>query len=128
MTESSELQKIITGVLDRIIFRNDSNFYSVAEIKIPKDGSRVIVCGILPGVQCGETLEMTGTWTTHEKHGLQFNVENFKSKLPSDISGIRRYLGSGLIEGIGKIYAKKIVDHFGAETFKILSAESARLL
>ena len=128
MTEFDESQKTIAGVLDRIIFRNDSNFYSIAEVKVGKSGDKVTVCGILPGVQCWETLEMVGTRTTHERHGLQFNVEKFESKLPSDINGIRRYLGSGLIEGVGKIYAKKIVDHFGAQTFHVLSTESSRLL
>ncbi|MDR1433313.1 MAG: ATP-dependent RecD-like DNA helicase [Puniceicoccales bacterium] len=126
--DSNELQKTIAGILERIIFRNDSNSYSVAEVKVGKCGDKATICGILPGVQCGETLEMTGTWTTHERHGLQFNVEKFESKLPSDVNGIRRYLGSGLIEGVGKIYAKKIVDLFGAETFSVLSNESSRLL
>ncbi|MDR1595492.1 MAG: ATP-dependent RecD-like DNA helicase [Puniceicoccales bacterium] len=120
-------QTTITGFLDRVIFRNDVNFFSIAEVRVGNNGDKVVICGILPGVQCGETLEMTGTWVVHEKHGPQFNVEKFESKLPSDVNGIRRYLGSGLIEGIGKIYAKKIVDHFGTETFHVLSSESSRL-
>ncbi|MDR1890819.1 MAG: ATP-dependent RecD-like DNA helicase [Puniceicoccales bacterium] len=128
MTEAKESKPTVTGILERVIFRNDANFYSIIEVKETKSGAKVTACGILPGVQPGETLEMTGNWTVHEKHGEQFNVEHFESKLPSDVKGIWRYLGSGLIEGIGKIYSKKIVDHFGADTFNILSNESVRLL
>jgi exodeoxyribonuclease V alpha subunit len=128
VTEAEESKPTIVGVLERIIFRNDANFYSIIEVKESQSGTKVTACGILPGVQPGETLEMTGNWTVHEMHGKQFNVEQFESKLPSDIRGIRRYLGSGLVEGIGKIYARKIVDYFGADTFNILSTESARLL
>jgi exodeoxyribonuclease V alpha subunit len=88
---------------------------------------RVTACVILPGIQPGETLETVDSWTIHEKHGKQFNVERFASKLPSDMKGIRLYLGSGLIEEIGKVYSHKIVDHFGTDMFKVLSSESARL-
>ncbi|MDR3144172.1 MAG: ATP-dependent RecD-like DNA helicase [Puniceicoccales bacterium] len=128
MAELDGQSVTIGGVLDRIIFRNDATFYSIVEVKTGSGNDTVTACGVFPGVQCGETLTMTGNWVTHEKHGKQLNVESFKAELPSDVKGIRRYLGSGLIEGIGKIYAKKIVDYFGAETFKILSTESARLM
>ncbi|MDR2737898.1 MAG: ATP-dependent RecD-like DNA helicase [Puniceicoccales bacterium] len=128
MAESTEQRSTLTGILDRIIFRNDANSYGVVEVVVGEVGNRITACGIFPGVQCGETLKMVGTWTINEKYGRQFSVESFEAELPSDVNGIRRYLGSGLIEGIGKIYAKKIVDHFGAETFGVLSTESSRLL
>ncbi len=117
----------LSGSLERIIYRNASNGYSIAELKLDNDTS-IIICGLMPNTQCGEVIEVEGNWTNHEKHGKQFNFTKIESKLPSDIKGIRRYLGSGLIEGIGKIYAKKIVDHFGKDTFSVLSTESARLL
>ncbi|MEK7861080.1 MAG: helix-hairpin-helix domain-containing protein, partial [Chloroflexota bacterium] len=81
----------------------------------------------LPGVQCGETLQLTGEWTKHAQHGAQFKIATFKSALPSSVYGIRKYLGSGLVPGIGKVYANKIVDAFGTDTFRILSEESGRL-
>ena len=83
--------------------------------------------GKAPKVQCGETLILTGTWTVHPKHGKQFSFNSFESKLPASAYGIQKYLSSGLIHGIGKTYAKKIVDHFGADTLRIISEESARL-
>jgi exodeoxyribonuclease V alpha subunit len=78
-------------------------------------------------VQCGETLHVTGEWTRHAQHGDQFRVASFRSELPASVYGIRKFLGSGLVPGIGKVYAEKIVDAFGTETLRVLSEESARL-
>ena len=116
-----------TGILERIIFRNDSNFYSVAELNLGKNKGKIVICGLLPNVQCGETLEVRGTWSGHAKHGKQLQVTHYESKLPSDVQGIRRYLSSGLIDGIGPVYAQKIVDYFGESTFSILTTQSGRL-
>jgi len=151
----------LSGVLERIIFLNEENAYTIAEFRPdtasgPFDGfdrltasrlkatsgeapsrekksgaaariEKVTIVGPLPGVQCGETLHLTGEWTRHTQHGDQFRVTAFKSELPSSVYGIRKYLGSGLVPGIGKVYAEKIVDVFGADTFRVLSEESARL-
>ena len=124
----------LTGVLERIIFFNEENHYTIAELKpevvradpdAPKD--TVTVVGALPGVQCGETLQLTGEWTRHAQHGAQFKILSYKSELPSSVYGIRKYLGSGLVPGIGKVYANKIVDTFGTDTFRVLSEESGKL-
>ena len=123
----------LTGVLERIIFLNEENHYTIAEFSpdTAGDGTRppgkTTIVGALPGVQCGETLHLTGQWTRHSQHGDQFKVETFKAELPASVHGIRKYLGSGLVPGIGKIYANKIVDALGADTFRVLSEESARL-
>src|SRR6185369_751071 len=85
------------------------------------------IVGPLPGVQCGETLVLAGEWTRHAQHGAQFKIASFKSALPSSVYGIRKYLGSGLVPGIGKVYANKIVDAFGTDTFRMLSEESGKL-
>ena len=120
----------LTGVLERIIFFNEENHYTIAELK-PEGAktveARVTITGPLPGVQCGETLQLSGEWTKHAQHGAQFKVVSFKSELPSSVYGIRKYLGSGLVPGIGKVYANKIVDAFGTDTFRILSEESGKL-
>ncbi len=118
----------IVGVLERIVFYNDENYFTIGEVKL-SEGSRetVTVTGTLPAVQCGETLELTGTWILNKNYGRQFKIASFKSKLPSSVHGIRKYLGSGLIPGIGKAYAERIVAHFGADTLRIISEESARL-
>ncbi len=117
----------LAGVLERFIYFNEENHYCVAELR-PGDGQPVVVVtGQLPGVQCGETLELTGTWTRHPQHGAQFKIAEFKSTLPATVYGIRKYLGSGLVPGIGKTYALRIVEKFGADTLRVISEHSARL-
>ncbi len=127
----------LTGVVERIIFFNEENHYTIAEFrpddpdarKDPKSArpEAVTIVGTLPGVECGETLHLQGEWTRHAQHGAQFKIASFKSELPASVYGIRKYLGSGLVPGIGKVYANKIVDVFGTDTFRVLSEESARL-
>ncbi|MBI4621628.1 MAG: ATP-dependent RecD-like DNA helicase [Verrucomicrobia bacterium] len=140
----------LTGVLERIIFLNEENHYTIgefrpdtpapggvpADVKATADNSAgkpsarpelVTIVGALPGVECGETLHLTGEWTRHAQHGAQLKVLAFRSELPSSVYGIRKYLGSGLVPGIGKVYANKIVDAFGTDTFRVLSEESGRL-
>lgn len=127
MPESPQQNQSITGVLERIIYSNEENGYCVAELNVVEGKRAVTVLGSLPGVQCGETLQLNGEWTRHPQHGDQFKIGSFKSQLPASVHGIRKYLGSGLIHGIGKSYAKKIVDHFGSDTLKVISEESGRL-
>lgn len=122
MTASS-----IEGVLERILYFNDENHYCIGEFRPHKAKQTHIITGALPGIQCGETLFLSGDWVNHPSHGPQFKIQSFESKLPSTIHGIRMYLGSGLVPGVGKIYANKIVDHFKTETLRIISEESARL-
>lgn len=118
----------LSGVLERIVFLNEENHYTIAELRPGgEDAAKTTIVGALPGVQCGETLELTGEWTHHSQHGRQFKVTSFVSRLPSSVYGIRKYLGSGLVSGIGQVYAHKIVDAFGADTFRVLSEESGRL-
>ena len=117
----------LTGVLERIVFHNEENHYTIADFRADESDERVTIVGALPGVQCGETLHLHGSWTSHAQHGAQFKIERFSSELPSSVYGIRKYLGSGLVPGVGKVYANKIVDAFGTATFRVLSEESARL-
>ena len=122
----------LTGVVERIIFLNEENHYTIAEFR--PDGAEgsakpepVTIVGVLPGVECGETLHLSGEWTRHSQHGAQFKIAAFRSELPASVYGIRKYLGSGLVPGIGRVYANKIVDAFGTDTFRVLSEESAKL-
>ncbi len=127
----------LSGVIERIIFLNEENHYTIAELRpdSPGPGAKdakaraelVTIVGPLPGVECGESLHLTGEWIQHAQHGAQFRIAAFKSELPSSVYGIRKYLGSGLVPGIGKVYANKIVDAFGTDTLRILSEESGRL-
>jgi exodeoxyribonuclease V alpha subunit len=115
------------GTVDRISYRNEENEYCIADFQIHKSREIITIAGILPAVNCGENLKVLGEWTTHPVYGKQLQVKKFQSRLPSSVHGIRKYLGSGLIPGIGKVYADKIVDYFAEKTFEVISHESGRL-
>lgn len=117
----------LQGVLDRIVFHNEENHYTIGELKADGHRGGVTVVGNLPGVQCGETLKLTGDWTTHPMHGQQFKIKEFSSQLPASVYGIEKYLGSGQIPKVGPKFAKKIVAKFGADTLRVISEESGRL-
>jgi exodeoxyribonuclease V alpha subunit len=116
----------LNGVLEKIIYSNPENHFCVGELR-EESGLIHTITGVMPEVQCGETLDLTGDWETHRQHGRQFKVATCTSTLPASVYGIRKYLGSGLVPGIGKTYARKIVEAFGKETFEVIEKESARL-
>ena len=113
----------ISGVIDIYTFYSDSNGYSVFKLE---DGTAVV--GNLPKLNEGDHVELTGSWVVHPKYGHQFKVESINVTYPTTESGIIKYLGSGLIKGIGKVAAKRIVNKFGESTLDILDNNIARLL
>jgi exodeoxyribonuclease V alpha subunit len=113
----------IEGTLERVTFRNDENGYTVARLQPRDKGYTVTVVGNLPGVQIGELLRCEGRWVEHATHGRQFEVERFSTLLPATVDGIRRYLGSGLIKGIGPVMAKRITDEFGLRTLEVIEQQ-----
>lgn len=117
----------LTGVVERITFHNPETGYTV--IRLLPGGKRqlITVVGKLVGVQAGETLELEGEWIAHPTHGRQFQTTRWQAVLPSDVEGILKYLGSGLIKGIGPVMAKRIVDTFGAETLNIIERRPRKL-
>ena len=120
-----ENKETLIGVLSHIIFSSDDNGYTVAEFE--GDSYDFIAVGILYGSYEGEKLELTGTWTDHPTYGEQFKVEFFKKVMPTSAEDIYRYLSSGIIKGIRKATAAKIVEAFGEDSLKIISDEPQRL-
>lgn len=118
----------INGYIERITFQNDENGYTVAQLQEPRKANLTCIVGVMPGLQPGETLRCRGEWKRHLVHGNQFEVKEHRIEAPSDIVGIKKYLGSGLIKGIGPAYAGKIVDAFGIKTLEIIDKEPERLL
>ncbi|WDP91261.1 MAG: ATP-dependent RecD-like DNA helicase [Desulfobacter sp.] len=118
----------IKGTLSRITFQNPDNHYTVCRIRVPKVMEPITVVGHLAGVAEGEQLELQGAWTSHPKFGDQFKAETYEVTLPATLSGIRKYLASGLIRGISAHLADKIVDTFGERTLDIIENEPDRLL
>jgi exodeoxyribonuclease V alpha subunit len=117
----------LEGSLERITFHNPETGYTVARLQPSGKRHLVTVVGKLLGVQIGEALRLEGEWTSHPTHGRQFAATGWQAVLPSDAEGIRKYLGSGLIKGIGPSIAKRIVDAFGADTLRVIE-QQPRLL
>jgi exodeoxyribonuclease V alpha subunit len=117
----------LQATLERITFHSEADGYTVARVRPAARNAIVTIVGKLIGVQVGETLELEGRWVDHAEHGRQFEVEQYRSVLPSTVEGIRRYLGSGLIKGIGPSTAQRIVDTFGAYTLEVIDREPQRL-
>ena len=115
----------IEGVVDSIVFRNEENSYTICRIK--KEKEIVTVVGAIPYINEGQEYRIDGEWTIHPKFGRQFKLESICEIIPTTTSGIEKYLSSGLIEGIGKVTAKKIVDFFGEDTLKIMDSNIERL-
>lgn len=118
----------ISGYIERITFHNTENGYTVAQLQSPKRSSLVCIVGYMPGIQPGETVRCFGQWKNHLVHGQQFEVARFQVEAPADLIGIKKYLGSGLIKGIGKKYAARIVDRFGVDTLDIIESAPDKLL
>ncbi|MGW5862050.1 SF1B family DNA helicase RecD2 [Streptomyces sp. NPDC055239] len=120
---------VVEGVLERITYANEENGYTVARVDTGRGaGDLLTVVGALLGAQVGESLRMEGRWGSHAQYGKQFTVENYTTILPATIQGIRRYLGSGLIKGIGPVMADRITTHFGVDTLDIIEKEPKRLV
>ncbi|MFF0725863.1 ATP-dependent RecD-like DNA helicase [Streptomyces sp. NPDC004134] len=120
---------VVEGVLERITYANEDNGYTVARVDTGRGGGDLLtVVGALLGAQPGESLRMEGRWGSHPQYGKQFTVENYRTVLPATVQGIRRYLGSGLIKGIGPRIAERIVDHFGVGTLDVIEQDPARLV
>ena len=118
----------IHGYIERITFQNPENGYTVAQLQIPGRREPVCIVGTFPNVRPGETVRCVGEWKRHLVHGQQFTVEECYIEAPADIVGIKKYLGSGLIKGVGPTYAKRIVEKFGVETLHIIDEAPHRLL
>ncbi|MFF3750158.1 ATP-dependent RecD-like DNA helicase [Streptomyces sp. NPDC002018] len=119
---------VLEAVLERITYANEENGYTVARVDTGRGGDLLTVVGALLGAQPGESLRMEGRWASHPQYGKQFTVDNYTTILPATIQGIRRYLGSGLIKGIGPVFADRIVEHFGLDTLDIIEDEPKRLI
>lgn len=145
---SSQPMLVLSGVVERVIYQDEIAGYTVArllpEAMLEKRGDapsvdqpalraargndhQVVIDGSLVGIVPGEALELTGLWERHPKHGWHFKVFNYRSVLPATLQGIRKYLGSGLIQGIGPQTAERIVARFGMDTFVVLDQNPTRL-
>jgi exodeoxyribonuclease V alpha subunit len=122
-SKTEELQ----GVIDRIVFRNEENGYTVCKIKAKGHPETVTVVGNCAAAWEGEHLMATGEWTRHPRHGYQFLAGSITCLAPATPGGIERYLASGMIKGIRKELARRLVEKFGDQTLEIIEKESRKL-
>jgi len=116
----------VSGTIDRFLFQSADSGYCVLVLQITPNNSTVVT-GHLPSVNPGEQVTLRGQWIMHAKFGRQFQATECEAQLPTSILGLKKYLGSGLIKGIGKIYAKKMVEHFGATILEIIDKTPEKL-
>ncbi|MGI8904066.1 MAG: SF1B family DNA helicase RecD2 [Solirubrobacteraceae bacterium] len=122
-------ESVLEAVLERITYANEATGYTIARVATERTGPDLLtVVGALLGAQVGESLRLTGRWSSHPKYGKQFQVHSFIAVLPATIQGIRRYLGSGLIKGIGPMMAERMVGHFGTDILSIIEEQPGRLI
>lgn len=115
----------ITGTVERFVYQNADSGYSV--FVVTTDTTSVVATGTVPSLQSGHTVELCGAWSDHPKFGRQFAVSHYSLKLPTSLDGLVAYLGSGLIKGVGPLYARKLVDHFGTAILTIIDETPERL-
>ena len=117
----------LEGTIERLTFQSEETGYTVARL-VPKGKKHeVTVVGALAGVQVGESVRLRGLWSSHPQYGRQFEVRSYTVQLPATIEGLRKYLGSGLIKGVGPVTARRIVDTFGLETLDVIESYPQRL-
>ena len=120
---------VLEAVLERITYANEDTGYTIARVAVDRSGTDLLtVVGALLGVQPGESLRLVGRWGSHPKYGRQFEVTSYTTVLPATVQGIRRYLGSGLVKGIGPMMAERMVAHFGAGILAVIETEPGRLI
>jgi exodeoxyribonuclease V alpha subunit len=114
-------------VIERITYQNTDSGYTIMKAKANESSSLVTIVGNLLDVPVGSELLCNGNWKVDPRYGRQFSVQSWEEVMPSTLEGIERYLGSGLIRGIGPAYAKAIVEHFGLETIEVIENNIERL-
>ena len=115
-------------VVERITYQNAENGYTVLKVAVKSYSDLVTAVGTMPDTHVGSVLFLEGFWKVDAKYGRQFSVEKFEETLPATAYGIEKYLGSGLVKGVGPKFAQRIVQKFGADTLDIIEEEPERLL
>jgi exodeoxyribonuclease V alpha subunit len=121
------VQTELKGQIERITYANEENGYTIARMRAEGYSAPIVITGTLPSLSQGEELKLMGSWYTHPKYGEQFKVERYESIVPATAKGMERYLGSGMITGIGPVMAKRIVARFGDETLDVIEGAIERL-
>jgi exodeoxyribonuclease V alpha subunit len=118
----------LAGLVERVTYHNPDNGYCVLRVQVRGHRDLVTVLGHAASISAGEFVQASGRWEVHREHGQQFRAAFLKSAPPSSLEGMEKYLGSGLIKGIGPVYAKKLVKTFGEAVFDVIEQQGERLI
>jgi len=118
----------LQGIVERVTYHDENAGFTVARLSVPGNRDLVTIVGRFPTIAAGQTLRLSGYWRDHPKFGQQFQIVSAQETKPATLTGLEKYLGSGLIKGIGPVTAKRIVAHFGLETLAIIEEQCERLI
>ena len=127
MTRPAEDREALSGVVERVVFHNPENGFAVLRVRVRGSFQPATVVGRLPLVSQGETIRASGAWKNDPNHGVQFRADRLAVSPPDSLDGIRRYLGSGRVHGVGPKMAKRLVKAFGEDVFEVIENEPERL-
>ena len=119
--------EVFAGLVERVTFHNDDNGFCVLRVKARGKRDLIIVVGHAATISAGEFIQASGEWSNDRTHGVQFRARFLKAMPPTTVEGIEKYLGSGMIRGIGPVYAKKLVGTFREQVFEVIEAAPLRL-
>jgi exodeoxyribonuclease V alpha subunit len=119
--------EVLAGLVERVTFHNDENGFCVLRVKARGQRDQITVVGHAAMISAGEFVQASGSWINDRTHGVQFRASFLKATAPTTVEGIEKYLGSGMIRGIGPVYAKKLVRAFGEAVFDVIQQEPDRL-
>ena len=125
--QAPSTQEVLAGLVERVTFHNSDNGFCVLRAKARGHRELVTVIGHAATISAGEWITASGEWVNDHTHGQQFKARFMHTSAPTSIDGIEKYLGSGMIRGIGPVYAKKLVHAFGEKVFDVIEAEPTRL-
>src|SRR4028118_2420356 len=118
----------MSGGVERLTFHSEESGYTIARLQGERASELTTIVGSFANIQAGQTLQLTGFWRDHPQYGTQFQVTQYKETKPATLTGLEKYLGSGLIKGVGPVTAKRIVAHFGLDTLDVIENHIERLI
>jgi exodeoxyribonuclease V alpha subunit len=125
--QASAATEVLAGLVERVTFHNEENGFCVLRVKARGERELITVLGHAAMISAGEFVQASGAWINDRVHGVQFRALFLKVAAPTTVEGIEKYLGSGMIRGIGAVYARKLVRAFGESVFEIIEQEPGRL-
>ncbi|MGO9443819.1 MAG: helix-hairpin-helix domain-containing protein, partial [Thiobacillaceae bacterium] len=126
-SSQSAAQDHLAGLVERVTFHNGESGFCVLRLKVKGERELITLVGHTPAVSPGEYASASGHWVTDREHGRQFRAVFVKISPPTTLTGIERYLGSGMVKGIGPVYAGKLVKAFGVSVFDVIETSPERL-